>query len=99
MNPARSRRRCFSRPGGSGTICLRRQIVFDLIPSFTPNKPLLPGPRAALPGSEAPLMKTPGILIFSTLACAGLQAQWGGELRFCLHGEPKTLNPVMVDDD
>jgi peptide/nickel transport system substrate-binding protein len=26
-------------------------------------------------------------------------AQFGGELRFCLHAEPKTFNPVLVDDD
>ena len=26
-------------------------------------------------------------------------AQSGGELRFCLNSEPKTFNPVLVDDD
>lgn len=26
-------------------------------------------------------------------------AQTGGELRFCLRGEPKTFNPLLVDDD
>jgi peptide/nickel transport system substrate-binding protein len=26
-------------------------------------------------------------------------AQAGGELRFCLHAEPKTFNPALVDDD
>ncbi|MBV9572742.1 MAG: hypothetical protein JOY93_01720, partial [Acidobacteriales bacterium] len=26
-------------------------------------------------------------------------AQFGGELRFCIHAEPKTFNPVLVDDD
>ncbi len=26
-------------------------------------------------------------------------AQQGGELRFCLHSEPKTFNPVLVEDD
>jgi len=25
-------------------------------------------------------------------------AQTGGELHFCLHGEPKPFNPVLVDD-
>src|SRR5580704_3387966 len=44
-------------------------------------------------------MRTLGILIFSAFASASLHAQWGGELRFCLHSEPRTLNPVMVDDD
>ena len=33
------------------------------------------------------------------LGSAGLHAQWGGELRFCLHSEPRTFNPAMVDDD
>lgn len=26
-------------------------------------------------------------------------AQYGGELRFCLQGEPKTFNPLLVEDD
>jgi peptide/nickel transport system substrate-binding protein len=26
-------------------------------------------------------------------------AQTGGELHFCLHGEPKTFNPILVDDE
>ena len=28
-----------------------------------------------------------------------VHAQTGGELHFCLHGEPKTFNPVLVDDE
>jgi len=44
-------------------------------------------------------MKPLGILILSALASVNLHAQWGGELRFCLHSEPRTLNPIMVDDD
>lgn len=28
-----------------------------------------------------------------------VHAQTGGELRFCLHGEPKTFNPILVDDE
>ncbi|PYT93977.1 MAG: hypothetical protein DMG36_06915 [Acidobacteria bacterium] len=28
-----------------------------------------------------------------------VRAQTGGELHFCLHGEPKTFNPVLVDDE
>lgn len=28
-----------------------------------------------------------------------LRAQTGGELHFCLHGEPKTFNPILVDDE
>lgn len=27
------------------------------------------------------------------------RAQSGGELHFCLHGEPKTFNPILVDDE
>src|SRR5579859_8265869 len=30
-------------------------------------------------------------------ARAGVEG--GGELRFCLHGEPKTFNPLLVEDD
>jgi peptide/nickel transport system substrate-binding protein len=33
------------------------------------------------------------------LACSAMLAQTGGELRFCLRGEPKTFNPALVDDD
>jgi peptide/nickel transport system substrate-binding protein len=28
-----------------------------------------------------------------------VQGQAGAELHFCLHGEPKTFNPVLVDDE
>ena len=27
------------------------------------------------------------------------RAQSGAELHFCLHGEPKTFNPLLVEDD
>jgi peptide/nickel transport system substrate-binding protein len=33
------------------------------------------------------------------LAGGGARAQSGGELRFCIHGEPKTFNPMLVDDE
>jgi len=33
------------------------------------------------------------------LAAATALAQFGGELRLCIHSEPKTLNPLMVQDD
>jgi peptide/nickel transport system substrate-binding protein len=33
------------------------------------------------------------------LASGSAFAQNGGELRFCLHSEPKTFDPVLVDDD
>ncbi len=32
-------------------------------------------------------------------ACAPVYGQYGGELRFCLQGEPKTFNPLLVEDD
>lgn len=35
------------------------------------------------------------LLVFSLPA----RAQTGGELHFCLHGEPKTFNPILVDDE
>src|SRR5262249_1581005 len=38
------------------------------------------------------------MLSLLALPCA-VAAQTGGELRFCLHGEPKTFNPLLVDDD
>src|SRR5207302_5422991 len=36
---------------------------------------------------------------FLTLATVAARAQSGGELRFCLHTEPKTFNPVLAEDD
>jgi peptide/nickel transport system substrate-binding protein len=36
-------------------------------------------------------------IVFWGLACAF--AQSGGELRFCLRSEPKTFNPLLVEDD
>jgi peptide/nickel transport system substrate-binding protein len=33
------------------------------------------------------------------IALAPAYAQYGGELRFCLQGEPKTFNPLLVEDD
>jgi peptide/nickel transport system substrate-binding protein len=39
-------------------------------------------------------------LVLALAACASLGAQqWGGELRFCLHSEPRNLHPALVDDD
>jgi peptide/nickel transport system substrate-binding protein len=41
-----------------------------------------------------------GLLFFIFFAVAlPVRAQSGGELHFCLHGEPKTFNPVLVDDE
>jgi len=40
-------------------------------------------------------------LALTTLLALALpaRAQTGGELHFCLHGEPKTFNPILVDDE
>jgi peptide/nickel transport system substrate-binding protein len=38
------------------------------------------------------------VLAFLLIAPAA-RAQSGGVLHFCLHGEPKTFNPVLVDDE
>jgi peptide/nickel transport system substrate-binding protein len=38
------------------------------------------------------------LLSIAATTCAAI-AQTGGELRFCLHSEPKTFNPILVDDD
>src|SRR3954470_23541162 len=37
------------------------------------------------------------ILLLAAATC--LRAQWGNELRFCLHSEPRSLHPVLADDD
>lgn len=36
---------------------------------------------------------------FGFVLVGSAQAQSGGELHFCLHGEPKTFNPILVDDE
>src|SRR5262249_27042941 len=33
------------------------------------------------------------------LGCVAVFAQSGGELRFCLRSEPKTFNPLLVEDE
>src|SRR5690242_1846801 len=38
-------------------------------------------------------------LIVLTLVALPVRAQTGGELHFCLRGEPKTFNPILVDDE
>ena len=39
------------------------------------------------------------VLVAATLAANASFAQSGGELRFCLRSEPKTFDPLLVDDD
>ncbi|HUB83514.1 MAG TPA: ABC transporter substrate-binding protein [Bryobacteraceae bacterium] len=38
-------------------------------------------------------------LVLTLLFTASALAQFGGELRFCLRADPKTFDPLMVDDD
>ena len=39
------------------------------------------------------------ILLVSLLWASTVLAQGGGQLRFCLRSDPKTFDPVLVDDD
>jgi peptide/nickel transport system substrate-binding protein len=39
------------------------------------------------------------LLIFAAVLATTAAAQSGGELRFCLRSEPKTLNPLLMSDD
>ena len=45
----------------------------------------------------SPLRRLAAIILLVFVCPA--HAQTGGELHFCLHGEPKTFNPVLVDDE
>jgi peptide/nickel transport system substrate-binding protein len=38
-------------------------------------------------------------LLFWCVLFSGIAFSQGGELRFCLHSEPKTFDPALVDDD
>ncbi|MGO4883382.1 MAG: ABC transporter substrate-binding protein [Bryobacteraceae bacterium] len=44
-------------------------------------------------------MKLRSILLTCAIALAPAFGQYGGELKFCLQGEPKTFNPLLVEDD
>ena len=39
------------------------------------------------------------VMCWATVVRAESAGQSGGELHFCLHGEPKTFNPLLVEDD
>ncbi len=40
------------------------------------------------------------VLLFTVLAAGlGVSAQSGSQLRFCIRADPKTLNPLLVDDE
>jgi peptide/nickel transport system substrate-binding protein len=38
-------------------------------------------------------------ILLALAVASALRAQWGGELRFCLHSEPRSLHPALADDD
>ncbi len=44
-------------------------------------------------------LRRPWVLLALCAAVLPARAQSGGELRFCLQGEPKTFNPLLVEDD
>ncbi len=44
-------------------------------------------------------MKRCLLLALMVSVCSAASLPSGGELRFCLHAEPKTFNPLLVDDD
>jgi peptide/nickel transport system substrate-binding protein len=40
------------------------------------------------------------LALVALVVCGRAAAQqWGGELRFCLHSEPRTFDPALVEDD
>jgi peptide/nickel transport system substrate-binding protein len=39
------------------------------------------------------------VLLFVLCFASSARGQAGAELHFCLHGEPKTFNPILVDDE
>lgn len=39
------------------------------------------------------------LVLLTVFSVRSAMAQAGGELRFCLHSEPKTFNPLMAEDD
>jgi len=43
-------------------------------------------------------LRLASIVVLMLVAVNGM-AQSGGELRFCIHSEPKTFNPVLMSDD
>ncbi len=45
------------------------------------------------------MKKFSAAIVFAIFVVSSALAQAGGELRFCLHSEPKTFNPVLMEDD
>src|SRR5437588_621610 len=44
-------------------------------------------------------MRLSVLMLALLLACPMMVGESGGELRFCLKAEPKTFNPLLVQDD
>jgi peptide/nickel transport system substrate-binding protein len=44
-------------------------------------------------------MRSAGLYLLAVLSAGHLAAQWGGELRLCLYGEPRNFRPELVDDE
>ncbi len=51
------------------------------------------------PALSAPTAKALAVLVFCLVSICTRSLAQGGELRFCLHAEPKTFDPLKVDDD
>src|SRR5438552_19062758 len=39
------------------------------------------------------------LVVLTAFSVRSAMAQSGSELRFCLHSEPKTFNPLLAEDD
>jgi peptide/nickel transport system substrate-binding protein len=50
-------------------------------------------------GRRAAFLWLPLVVAIQWLCVGGAWAQGGGELRFCLRSEPKTFDPLKVEDD
>src|ERR1700732_5040710 len=61
---------------------------------------LLPNCFARSGGTQLMLRSLKHLAVFVLFFIApATRAQSGGVLHFCLHGEPKTFNPILVDDE
>jgi peptide/nickel transport system substrate-binding protein len=45
------------------------------------------------------MKKSVALLVLTVFACFSARAQSVGQLRFCLRSDPKTFNPLLVEDD
>src|ERR1035437_641204 len=39
------------------------------------------------------------LILLAVLSTRGMNAQWGGELRFCIRSEPRSFHPALADSD